>query len=280
MSADFLPYFRKETENMIILSKILTENPKYENITERITNALCKNKEIPVFICGTKDIWMRDFMPIKTKSGKYISFRYEPSYLKNDEELRTDYADIDIPISVIASNINLDGGNVVFSPSKEKAIISDRVFAENPEYKKEPLIKELENLLEAKIFIIPSLKSDLTGHTDGMVRFMDENTVIANEPKSKYCFEARVIKELKNFGFNVIPFPYFYSGSISAVGTYINYLETEKAIYLPTFGCEKDQETIKKATEIFEKEIMPIDIKEIAIQGGCLNCITWEMEAL
>lgn len=47
---------------MIILSKILTENPKYENVTDRITNALCKNKEIPVFICGTKDIWMRDFI--------------------------------------------------------------------------------------------------------------------------------------------------------------------------------------------------------------------------
>ena len=30
---------------------------------------------------NTKDIWARDYMPVKTKSGKYVSFRYEPSYL-------------------------------------------------------------------------------------------------------------------------------------------------------------------------------------------------------
>ena len=40
---------------------------------------------------NTKDIWLRDFMPVKTKSGKYISFRYKPSYLDNYDELRTDF---------------------------------------------------------------------------------------------------------------------------------------------------------------------------------------------
>lgn len=265
---------------MIILSKLLTENPKYANASERIITALYENKEIPVFICGAKDIWMRDFMPIKTKSGKYISFRYEPSYLKNLPELKTDYADIDIPVSAITSNINLDGGNVVFSPSKEKAIISDRIFSENPEYKKETLIKELENLLEAKIFIIPSLKSDLTGHADGMVRFVSENTVVVNEPKSKYGFESRLIKRIKRYGFKIITFPYDTAKDISAIGTYINYLETEKSIYLPIFGIQKDEDAIRKATEIFKKKIVPINVSEIALDGGCLNCITWEMEAL
>ena len=40
---------------------------------------------------NTKDIWLRDFMPVKTKSGKYVSFRYEPSYLDGSPELRTDF---------------------------------------------------------------------------------------------------------------------------------------------------------------------------------------------
>ena len=69
------------------------------------------------------------------------------------------------------SDINLDDGNVVFSPSKAKAVITDRVFSENPEYDKNTLLLELENLLEAEIIIIPSLESDMTGHADTMVHF-------------------------------------------------------------------------------------------------------------
>ena len=34
------------------------------------------------FVKGTKDIWMRDFMPIKFTDGKYIQFDYYPIYLK------------------------------------------------------------------------------------------------------------------------------------------------------------------------------------------------------
>lgn len=126
---------------------------------------------------NTKDIWLRDFMPVKTKSGKYVSFRYEPSYLADDLQLRTNFKTDIAPhfvLPVTYSNINLDGGNVVFSPSKEKVIISDRVFSENPEYDKNTLLLELEKLLEASVLIIPSLKSDMTGHADGMVRFVDE----------------------------------------------------------------------------------------------------------
>ena len=115
-------------------------------------------------------------MPVKTKSGKYISFRYEPSYLADDPQLRTNYKTDIAPhftLPVTYSNINLDGGNVVFSPSKAKAVITDRVFSDNPEYDKKTLLLELENLLEAEIIIIPSLESDMTSHADNMVRFLD-----------------------------------------------------------------------------------------------------------
>ncbi|MBD8929504.1 MAG: hypothetical protein EGQ78_06750 [Clostridiales bacterium] len=146
---------------------------------------------------NTNDIWARDFMPVKTRSGKYVSFRYEPSYLVNAPQLRTNFKTDIAPhlvLPVTYSNINFDGGNVVFSPSKEKVIISDRVFSENPEYDKNTLLLELEKLLEASVLIIPSLKSDMTGHADGMVRFVDKNTVVTNAPLSPYGFETKVKK--------------------------------------------------------------------------------------
>lgn len=82
---------------------------------------------------NTNDIWARDYMPVKTKSGKYVSFRYEPSYLANNPQLRTDFKTDIAPNfkvdNLVYTDVNLDGGNVVFSPSKEKVIISDRVFS-------------------------------------------------------------------------------------------------------------------------------------------------------
>lgn len=229
---------------------------------------------------NTKDIWLRDFMPVKTKSGKYISFRYEPSYLANNPQLRTDFKADTAPNfkleNLAYSDINLDGGNVVFSPSKEKVIISDRVFSGNPSKSQAELIAKLEKLLEASLIIIPSLKSDMTGHADGMVRFVGENTAIVNAPLSPYGFEAKVKKTLQKYGIDVIDFPYFYSRGGSAVGCYLNFLETKETVFLPVFGVDMDNEAINKSKNIFNKTIIPVNINEIAEGGGLLNCISWE----
>ena len=262
---------------MIYFSSLIN-SPKYRPAAERISAALKAENIAFSYVESTKDIWLRDFMPVKLKSGKYVSFRYEPCYLEESKNLRTNYRNIEtqMPVKVAYSDINLDGGNVVFSPSKEKVIISDRVFLENPDRQKNELIAELEKLLEAKVIIIPSLKSDMTGHADGMVRFVDENTVIGNDTGAKYGLESRIKKTLKKEDIEVIDFPYFESRGISAKGCYLNFLETEKCIFLPVFAAPDDRRAIAAAKRIFNKRIIPVEINEIATDGGCLNCITWE----
>lgn len=229
---------------------------------------------------NTKDIWLRDFMPVKTKSGKYVSFRYEPSYLAGDPQLRTNFKTDIAPSfkvdNLVYTDINLDGGNVVFSPPKEKVIISDRVYSENPSWHKAELTAKLAKLLEANVIIIPSLKSDMTGHADGMVRFVNENTVVANAPLSPFGFEAKVKKALQNHGIEVLDFPYFDSNGDSAIGCYLNFLETGQAIFLPVFSVDTDNKAVQTAKHIFHKAIIPVNINEIAADGGLLNCISWE----
>ncbi len=39
------------------------------------------------YISNAKDFWLRDFMPVKTGDGRYVSFRYEPSYHKTKKDL-------------------------------------------------------------------------------------------------------------------------------------------------------------------------------------------------
>lgn len=266
---------------MLYFSSILKSNSKYSLSAENLFSVLSDSGEEFALFDGAKDIWARDYMPVKTKSGKYISFRYEPSYLKGYEIQRTDYRKDIAPhfnLPITYSNINLDGGNVIFSPSKTKAVITDRVFSENPAYDKNTLLTELENLLEAEIIIIPSLKSDMTGHADGVVRFVNENTVIGNASPYKNGYEQKVKSALKKHGISVLDFPYFDSDGISAVGSYLNFLETEKQIFLPVFGDAQDEAAVKCAKEVFDKEIIPVNINGIAEEGGVLNCISWEIQ--
>lgn len=265
---------------MLYFSSLIKTNPKYSLSAENLFSVLSDSGEKYTLFDGAKDIWARDYMPVKTKSGKYVSFRYEPNYLADDPQLRTNFkADIapHFTLPVTYSNINLDGGNVVFSPSKAKAVITDRVFSENPKYDKNTLLTELEKLLEAELVIIPSLKSDMTGHADGVVRFVNENTVIGNALTYKSSYEQKVKRTLEKHGISCLDFPYFDSKGISAVGSYLNFLETEKHIFLPVFGGVQDETAVKRAKKIFDKKIIAVNINGIAEKGGVLNCISWEM---
>lgn len=270
---------------MLYFSSLLKTAPQYSASAQNLFAALDANKIKYDLLSGTRDIWMRDFMPVQRKDGTYISFRYEPSYLKDQPKLRTDFhRDIsgrfsifDSPDDVIYSDINLDGGNVVLSPSKGKAIISDRVFSENPGYAEGALIRVLEELLTTHVIVIPSLPSDMTGHADGMVRFVDENTVVGNATSYQNGLEQRIKEVLALHGINTIDFPYYSASGISAEGCYLNYLETYDHIFLPVFGSDMDQEAIQRAEEVFSKQVVPVRIDEIAKEGGGLNCVSWEV---
>lgn len=267
---------------MIYFSSLLTSTPAYVPAARRLFDALDAQGVEYRLLDGTKDIWLRDFMPVHTKSGKYVSFHYEPSYLADMPEIRTDFrrdlASHFSPENLVYSDVNLDGGNIVFSPSRETAVVSDRVFSENPAYSENALVRELERLLDARVIIIPSLASDWTGHADGMVRFLDERTALGNSTPYQNGLEQRIARTLKASGIDTLDFPYFSSPNNSAVGSYLNFLETEKAMFLPIFGAPEDEKAIARANVLFLKPVVPVKLNEIAEEGGCLNCISWERE--
>lgn len=284
---------------MLYFSSLLKTSPQYSASAQNLFAALEANQIKYDVLPGTKDIWLRDFMPVQKKEGNFISFRYEPRYLKNQSQLRTDFRrdikgqfsvfdDLDIDDSylddsdpytaIYYSDINLDGGNVVLSPSKEKAIISDRVFSENPGYDQTVLVRELERLIEAHVVIIPSLPFGMTGHADGLVRFVDNNTVAGNMMGYKNGLEQRIQEVLAIHGISMIAFPWFPSIGGSVAGCYLNFLETYDHIFFPVFGNEMDNTAIEAAQRIFSKTIIPVRVEKIAAAGGSLNRISWEIE--
>lgn len=272
------------TEQTVYLSALL--KTKYPDTCERLIQILEKHHIKYGFLEGTKDIWCRDYMPVQTKSGKLIQFKYEPSYLRKDnewDESRSDVKEICRLNNIDAepSDINLDGGNVLICD--DRAIISDRVFSENKDWNREKLVEELGRLLECEIIIIPAENDDMTGHADGMVRFVNRNTILGNQLADEYKYwREGMQKVLEQYGLTYIDVPFFMPKDpkhpLSAVGVYVNYLEVNNLIVLPVFGRDEDEQVISIIKGIFPDRIIEtIGYNEVAKEGGLLNCTTWVM---
>ena len=273
---------RLSTEQKVYLSALL--KTKYPDTCDRLIQIFEKHHVKYAFLEGTKDIWCRDYMPIQTKSGKLIQFKYEPSYLRKDDEWDDSRSDVTEVcrlnnIDAELSDINLDGGNVLLCD--DLAIISDRVFSENQDWNREKLVNELSRLLECEIIIIPSENDDMTGHADGMVRFVNRNTILGNNLDEEYKYwRESMQKVIEKYGLKYINRPFFEPHDpkhpLSAIGVYVNYLEVNNLIVLPIFGRDEDKQAIAIITETFPNRVIEtIDYNDVAYEGGLLNCTTW-----
>lgn len=235
----------------------------------------------------TRDIWVRDFMPVRNGAGAWVAFRYQPGYLRGLPGLRTDYRrDLagEMALEVRHSSLRLDGGNVVFTPDRRRAVVSERVFRENPRWEPGEVIHCLEEELAAEVILIPALTpaEDMTGHADGMVRFLDDHTALGNRVPGG-ALEAEIRAILQGHGIAVVDFPCDVpapQGGIvtSAAGSYLNFLETEEALFLPQFGLAMDSEAVRAAEGLFHKTVVPVDCAALAAEGGGLHCVTWEAD--
>jgi agmatine deiminase len=271
--------------NTVYFSEKLKEN--FPEEFSKIADALSPFDYIKIkLLKGTKDEWARDYMPIQTADKRLVKFRYQPSY-----EVRAKWTE---PTKVLRANrlladfskhnINLDGGNVV--KWKDKVIITDRVVSENHTYQENPnlLFERIAEDLQTEVIIIKAHKEkdDLTGHADGMLRFVNENTLIGNRLSEEYKPIRESIEEmLRKHQFNYIDLPFFIDDSenhYSALGTYVNFLEIADVILFPVFNHPKERNN--EALEIMhssfpDRKIIPINIDAVGKDGGLMNCISW-----
>ena len=234
---------------------------------------------------NTKDIWARDYMPIQVTPTRFIQFDYNPDYLQSEKWLKTisgvDNVCSSLGIKPLKSNIKVDGGNIV--KSSNKAILCNKVFTENPQYSEKLLIKALyEGLKVDQIIFIPTHPQDKIGHADGMVRFVDEHTVLINDlSREKPDFQRTFRMALHNAGLEWIEIPYNPYGNqkyIQANGIYMNYLQMRNIIILPVFGMDEDDLVLSQFENLFSgAKIATINSNDIANEGGILNCITWNI---
>jgi len=272
-----------QTNKLFLADSLPKKHPKFFKDFERVLNEYNISFSL---LQNTKDIWAVDYMPIQIEVNKFIQFTYNPDYLHKWGMLET-ISDVDnicesIQLNRNKSDIILDGGNVI--RTTDKVIMCDKIFLDNPIYNKKQLSDKLSELFEIdKLYFIPQQPYDDIGHADGMIRFFDENTVIINDNSKEEKHFQRALKiALDNAGLDYIEIPYNpYNNKRDeqANGIYINYLQMEDVVIVPTFGSKEDEIVVKQLEGLFKgKTIATIDSNEIANEGGVLNCITWNIK--
>ena len=231
----------------------------------------------------TNDIWCRDFMPFWICKNYLLQYTYYPDYLlqnKKDKCYITDTAKVceEMRLPCITTNIILDGGNMV--KAGHCLILTEKIFKENPQWEPSKLIKELEHLTRLQVVLLPWDKAEKYGHADGIVRPVDDQTVLMTNYEDFDKIIAQEIESRLRKHFKVIKLKYDVYHPDHRNWAYINYLEIGDTIIIPALGIPEDRQALKQIKKIFRyrKHVAQIRMEEIIDQGGALNCITWNID--
>jgi len=270
--------------NCLFVSDLLEE--QYPELLGRL-RALLDGTPIDV-IPGTADIWCRDYMPIQLGDGSFCQFIYNPDYLRGYEHLITPAEKCRLPpmTNYRAEPIVLDGGNVVCSRSR--AILTEKVYGANSGIERPRLRKRLAEIFQAECIFIPKQGGDQIGHSDGVVRFINENRVVMSDFSSVDAgYGDRVRGVLEKNGLHVETLPMFEEPAPrrrrddieSAVGIYVNYLRVGDVVVLPGFDRPEDENAVDTAKRIMPgTTVCQVLCRKLAERGGVLNCISWTIK--
>jgi agmatine deiminase len=225
------------------------------------------------------DIWIRDWGPVE---GTY--FRFQPSYapkLYPASVIRSARAELNarLGFSPFESDLILDGGNLVHNG--KIALLTEKVLHDNPQLSRKAIEHRIMASGFERVVFIPIEPEDVIGHADGVLRFVAPDVLLLNDYAGTglQSYGKRLLASLRvaRLGAEIIPFPCFttekhQNGIWSAVGCYINFLQTGQGIIAPAFGHRDDA----KAVAILSRfaPVRPVETAPIAELGGALNCVS------
>lgn len=242
--------------------------------------------------------WCRDFMPVKAPGNKLVKFRYEPIYLTETEKWKKTIPHVWKVLEELKikgyqeSDLILDGGAIEVFGSQ--AIVSDRVLRENKNPNIREVLSRLKNVLSLdRLIVVPEYPDDFTGHVDGIVRFIDENTVLVNDekPNLNIAEEPNFYKRkmhnnwyysfltaIENHGLKTekIPMALYDDAKKDNLGLYINFLKLDEYIVMPAYLTEDDDKAAAILEKLYKRPVIRINSRELTKNGGMINCILWE----
>jgi len=276
--------------NHVYFSEILKSNKAFATFINDFTGLLNTNNISYNFLPKTRDIQVRDFMPVQTDNFKFVEYRFDPDYLQGEENrMYKSYPDIicnTISLRTLKSDVLLDGGNIIKSESA--VILTDKVLIENEGvHSPKKLLKALTDYFNTdKIILIPwDEKNDDYGHADRMLRFINNDTVLIDSKFDHYStqFKDKLYGALKVNGINTVQ---LQTGAASKSPNkklaYLNFLQTADIIVVPKYGNTFDEMIFEQFKHIFpdyaaRNRIFQLDASALEIESA-LHSITWTIK--
>ncbi len=245
-----------------------------------------------VLVAPMADIWARDFAP--SNAEKPVYFRYTAAgqgggYSGQDDadavqialaEL-TDAADM----TIRATHLLNDGGNFV-DDYAGNAVVSTKFLTDN-DLTKDEARAALQRVTGIKHLAF--IEADEQGgleHADGVVSFVDTNTLVINsypeDPAYARQLRADLERGLPGVTIHEIVTPYdgseIYDERFgSACGLYTNALVTPERIYLPQFGIPEDATALAQVRAATTREVVPVPSSQVCKMGGGVRCMSWQL---
>ena len=281
--------------NRVFFSACLTES--YRSCAKAIKDALRENGiVVEKKIRNTKDIWVRDYMPIQIGENKFMRYTYRPDYLwkvDSNRQYITDNAICDFLTGkeIVDCNVVLDGGNVVVCGNK--MILTEKVFAENADLQPFEITKWIEQASGKQVIWIPVDPHEVEEarrnnelplcHADGILHAIDEGTILLfNYQDYDLDYRAKLLERLSPY-FKIKEFGFGDKKSDNS-WIYINYLQVGKVVLMPTLNEPADELAVEQLKEYLQVDtIVTIDSNELTFNaadhnvGGSLHCISWNV---
>lgn len=228
------------------------------------------------------DIWIRDFATVHpSKMVKFVYDRTETPSIDKSFRVFTNENELQFK----ESNLKIDGGNVVDN-NNGKLILTDKIMERNSHLTtRSQVVSKLKQELGATEVAIIPMDEEYLGHSDGMVMFVDENTVIMNNYKGYPSFKNSVLSTLRKglprvkiVEIEGTGYGEEYGSYASACGIYVNSVVTHNYIYMPVFGkTTEDNAAMQTIQSNTDKTVVTVNAKDICFLGGNTRCLSWQL---
>lgn len=239
---------------------------------------------------NVEDIWMRDFTLVNPNNP--VQFTYTDASVSAAQAEQTQQS-----FSVFAeatgiasrtSDLVLDGGNIV--DNYQGDIITTTRFLEDNNLSIAEGKQALAAAYGAERVAIIEPDEDVLAHSDGMVAWLDGNTLLVNDysqidPELQDLVRTELLASFPDVEIIEVPVAYRenapgeWVGFSSACGVNLNFVLTNSYVYVPTFGMSHDEQVLDIIRANTDKEVVPINAEGVCGMGGSVRCLTLQLGA-
>lgn len=308
----FIDFLRKIVQYEPVILLVKSEVLK-ERVISMLNRAHADLSKISFIVKNTNRNWMRDTGPVIVKRGdgkneairfgfngwaKYGNYRKDRSV----PEAVAGFLDLPLSNAILKGRLAvLEGGAIDYNGSGTlittvECLLHPEIQVRNTGFTQQ----DYENLFRQYLGITNTIwlgegieGDDTHGHVDDICRFVNRNTVIAaqekdvSDPNHKKlsfnldCLKNSVLENGEKLNVVTVPMPgRIYFEGMRLPASYINFMVTNGAVFVPTFNDKNDRVALGIIAGLFpDRDVIGINATDLIWGLGTLHCLSHEIPA-